>query len=161
MHCASSFEIGLFGSLYFAGYLISSAIMPFFADRYGRKTLIIGGCSIQAACFLLMVLFPNLSLYFVMNFILGTTVTARGMVAYAHMMEWVRGKEGLITGLLFGYDGLVIVICPPILLYITKNTQVFLYIALAMNLLVVILFALVYFPESANYLLDQGRCDEL
>ena len=44
MHCASSLDIGIFGSLFFAGYLVSCAIFPPMADKYGRKIFVIGVC---------------------------------------------------------------------------------------------------------------------
>jgi len=46
LHCASSFEIGLFGTLYFAGYLVSCAIFPPLSDKFGRKIFTIGVCFI-------------------------------------------------------------------------------------------------------------------
>ena len=122
IHCASSFEVGLFGSLYFAGFLLSSALIPPFADKYGRKFFVIIVCVVQTIGFGLMILIPNLTLYYVLNFILGASVTCKAMVAYTHLMEWIPGKEGHISGLIFGFDGLMFVICPPILVYITRNT---------------------------------------
>jgi len=79
------------------------------------------------------------------------------MIAYTHMMEWVHGYESLISGLLFFYDGFMFVLCPIMLVYVTKNTIVFLYIALIINALALVAFLLFYFPESPVFLLDSGR----
>lgn len=82
------------------------------------------------------------------------------MIAYTHLMEWSHGYESLISGVLFAYDGAFFIICPLILLLITYNTQIFVWIALALNLIAIILFAFVYFPESPVFLLDSGRFEE-
>ena len=74
LHCSTSFEIGLFGSLYFAGYLTACAIFPPLADKYGRKIFIILVCVFQTLCLGLMILIPNTTLYYVLNFALGTQV---------------------------------------------------------------------------------------
>jgi len=41
LHCGSSFEIGIFGSLFFLGYLSSCLVFPPLADQYGRKLFVI------------------------------------------------------------------------------------------------------------------------
>lgn len=122
MHCSSSLEIGLFGTLFFAGYLVSCAVFPPMADKYGRKIFTIAVCVIQTICFALMIFVPNLLLYYVMNTILGASVPLKGMIAYTHMMEWVHGKEPLVSGILFCYDAFIFVLSPLVLLYLTVNT---------------------------------------
>ena len=44
LFCASSFEIGLFGSCFFLGYLSSCLVFPPLADMYGRKKFVIAVC---------------------------------------------------------------------------------------------------------------------
>ena len=82
------------------------------------------------------------------------------MIAYTHLMEWITGYESTFSGLLFFYDGLMFIICPLILVYVTKNAMVFIYIALAINVIALILFFVKYFPESPVFLLDAGRFKE-
>lgn len=41
LFCASSFEIGFFGSCFFLGYISSCLVFPPLADKYGRKRFII------------------------------------------------------------------------------------------------------------------------
>ena len=44
LYCASSMEIGLFGSCFFFGYLCSCLIFPPLADMFGRKKFVIAVC---------------------------------------------------------------------------------------------------------------------
>ena len=73
MHCSSSFEIGLFGSLFFAGYLLSCAIFPPLSDKFGRKIFTVGVCFVQAIAFALMIFMPNTFVYYLMNAVIGAT----------------------------------------------------------------------------------------
>ena len=78
----------------------------------------------------------------------------KSMIAYTHLMEWIPGKESLISGVLFCFDGTLFLICPLVLLYVTNDTQIFVWIGLIINVVSIIILALVYFPESPIYLLD-------
>ena len=69
-----------------------------------------------------MILIPNQTIFWISNFVMGFTVTLKCIIAYTHLLEWVPGYESMITGVLFGYDGAVALVCPLILLYITKDT---------------------------------------
>jgi hypothetical protein len=82
------------------------------------------------------------------------------MIAYTHLMEWSHGYESLVSGILFAFDGAIFIYSPIILLAITYNTQVFLWIAFVLNVIAVILFAFFYFPESPVFLLDQGKFED-
>ena len=157
MHCSPNFEKGLFGTLFFAGFLVSCAIFPLMAERYGRKIFVIIVTLLQAICYTLMLTFPNINLYLAMNFAIGLSAPLKGMIAYTHLMEWIPGKERLSTKLFFVYDGLISVICPLLLLYFTKNSINFIRIGLAINIIAMDFFCFVFFPESPIYLLETGK----
>lgn len=40
MYCASSFEIGFFGSCFFVGMMVASLVFPPLADIYGKKIIV-------------------------------------------------------------------------------------------------------------------------
>jgi len=44
LECGMKFEIGLFGSMFFLGYISSCLIFPPLADAYGRKRFAVGVC---------------------------------------------------------------------------------------------------------------------
>jgi MFS family permease len=44
LECGAKWEIGLFGSMFFLGYISSCLIFPPLADAYGRKKFAVGVC---------------------------------------------------------------------------------------------------------------------
>lgn len=89
-----------------------------------------------------------------MNILLGVSAPLKSMIAYTHMMEWVHGYESLISGILFTLDGFIFVLCPIMLLYISIDTNMFVWVGLGINVVALIVFAIFYFPESPVFLLD-------
>lgn len=95
-----------------------------------------------------------------MTTLLGASCPLKAMIAYTHLMEWIPGKEPLVSGLLFCYDGFLFVLCPLLLVYVSNNTIIFLWIGLIINVISIVVFAIFYFPESPVYLLDQNKFGE-
>ena len=81
------------------------------------------------------------------------------MIAYSHMMEFLPGRISTWSGYLFFTEGLIFVISPLILIYLTKDTNVFFYIPIAINVIAIAIFSIIYIPESIKYLLDKGNFD--
>jgi hypothetical protein len=55
-------------------------------------------------------------------------------------MEYMGRRSTTVTNLLFGIDSLVFIISPMILMFVTKNTDAFMYLGIEMCLVVIILF---------------------
>ena len=79
------------------------------------------------------------------------------MIAYTHLMEFLPGRVSTVSGFVFFLDGMVLVISPLILQYVSKNTDILLYIPFGINILALLVFSVVYIPESTKYLLEKGR----
>lgn len=92
-----------------------------------------------------------------MIFLLGYTHPPKSMVAYTHLMEFLPGRECKVSGILLFIDGLVMVVSPLILLYITKDLNNFLWIAFSLNMIALLLFILLRIPESLKFLLQKKR----
>ena len=60
LHCYDSYAIGMFGTLFFGGYLLSCAVFPPLADKYGRKIFIIISSVSQALALAVLLIYPNL-----------------------------------------------------------------------------------------------------
>jgi uncharacterized membrane protein len=103
-----------------------------------------------------MIVIPNQTLYYLMMFVIGFIKPMKTDIAFTHMMEFIPGKESLVSGLLFCIEGLVYILSPLILLFLTKDAMVFLYICLAINIISMVVFTRVYFPESVKYSLVKG-----
>lgn len=79
------------------------------------------------------------------------------MVGYTHLVEFLPGKASLYTGILFFLDGMVAVVTPLIIMFGIKNMNIFIYIPLGVCLFVLMIFGLLYVPESIKYTLENGK----
>jgi MFS family permease len=160
LYCGSSFEIGLFGSLFFLGYLCSCLVFPPMADIYGRKIFVIIVCIEQCICFLALLFIPNTYVFYIAIFIFGSSVPLKGMIAYTHLMEFLPEYVTLASGVLFFIDGMILVVSPLVLMYFTINTNIFLWAGVFQNVVGIAGFALLYIPESTKFLLEKERFKE-
>jgi YNFM family putative membrane transporter len=153
LHCVESYQLGFFGSLYFLGFLISCLIFPPLSDRFGRKNMFLIGAVGQAFAIAMMILYKDIHVQLTMIFLLGYTYPPKSMVAYSHLMEMIPTRECKVSGMMMFIDGMVLVISPVILLYVTKDLDHFMLIALGLNALAVFLFIALRIPESPKFLL--------
>lgn len=79
----------------------------------------------------------------------------KAMISYSHMVELVPGKESRLTGYMFFFNEAVLIISPLILLYLSKNTYIFLSISFGLNILITIICMTFYIPESIRFLLNK------
>ena len=121
------------------------------ADIYGRKIFVIIGCIVQGLCFLVLLLIPR------PIFIFGTSIPLTNMMAYTHLMEFLPGRGTEFSGYLFFTEGMLLVISPLILIFVTVNTDIFLWVGLIQNAIGIALFMVMYVPESTIFLLEKER----
>lgn len=159
LHCEPNILVGLFGMIYFAGYLISCAIIVPMADKNGRKIFLTIGCIIQALVFLSMILFENIYVYLLGNFLIGFTVPMKNIIGLSHLLEHLPGKESIVSGILFCWEGSIFVFSPAILLFITIDTKVFIYAAFVIAAVCSIILSVQYLPETLSYSLDKDNYD--
>ena len=160
LYCSSSFEIGLFGSLFFFGYLSSCLVFPPMADIYGRKIFVIIVCILQGLCFLVLLFVPDKIVYYATIFVFGVSIPLKNMMAYTHLMEFLPGKVTEYSGYLFFTEGMILVISPLILIFLTVNTNIFLWIGVIQNLIAIALFIFMYVPESTIFLLEKEKFEQ-
>lgn len=152
--CASSFEIGFFGSCFFIGYISSCLVFPPLADKFGRKKFIIAVQIEQALCYLIYLFVPNMYAYYATIFVFGSSVPLKNMIAYTHLMEFLPGRVGSMSGFMIFLDGMILVVSPMILMFVTNNTAIFLWIGLFMNVFGLSAFIFMYIPESIKFQLE-------
>ena len=160
LYCGTSFEIGLFGSFFFFGYLCSCLVFPPLADIYGRKVFVIAVCIEQGLCFLALLFVPNIYVFYIAIFIFGTSVPLKNMIAYTHIMEFLPGRVTQASGVLFFLDGMILVASPLAVMYITTNTDIFLWFGVIQNIVGLAGFIVMYIPESTIFLLEKERFKE-
>jgi uncharacterized membrane protein YesL len=124
------------------------------AEKNGRKLFLILGNVIQAIAFLTMILIENTYVYLIAMFVIGFTVPMKNIIGVSHLLELIPGKESLVSGILFCWEGACFIYCPAILLFVTIDTKVFLYMAFGISAFCSLTFAVFYFPESISYSLD-------
>lgn len=152
LECSDTYVIGLFGSLEFFGQLISCFVYPPLADYFGRRAFTFIGLGMQTIVFVGLIAFKNFQLFYLLIFILGNAVIIRYLIVYAHLMEFVASKQTLITGVFLFMDGLVYIYSPVILIYFTKRTYYFIYLALGLSLAAVFFLAFIFhMPESLKF----------
>jgi MFS family permease len=157
LFCATTFEIGFFGSCFFLGYISSCLVFPPLADKHGRKIFIIAVQIEQGLCYLALIFLQNSFNYYVCIFIIGSSVPLKNMIAYTHLMEFLPGRVGAMSGFMIFLDGMILVVSPLILQYVSNNTDLFLWAALLMNVLGLAGFVFMYIPESIKFQLETGK----
>jgi MFS family permease len=127
------------------------------ADIYGRKIFVIIVCIVQGLCFLVLLLIQNPMVFYGTIFIFGTSIPLKNMMAYTHLMEFLPGRVTEYSGYLFFTEGMLLVISPLILIFVTVNTDIFLWVGLIQNAIGIALFMVMYVPESTIFLLEKER----
>ncbi|CDW77336.1 organic cation [Stylonychia lemnae] len=152
LECSETYVIGLFGTLEFLGQLFACFVYPPLADYCGRRIFTFIGLGMQTVVFVGLVAFKNFELFYLLIFILGNAVIIRYLIVYAHLMEFVATKQNLITGIFLFMDGLVYIYSPVIIVYFTRKTQYFVYMALGLSIGAVVLLAFIFhMPESLKF----------
>lgn len=88
---------------------------------------------------------------------MGTSVPLKNMIAYTHIMEFLPGRVTEISGYMFFIEGMILVISPLMLQFLTNNTNMFLYLGLLYNLIGLGAFAVMRIPESVIFLLEKKQ----
>lgn len=101
LHCVSSFDIGLFGSLYFFGILFGSIAFPSRADSIGRKPFIHASAIIESISFFVLLLSKSLYFHYPAIFTIGVSAAMKAMISIPHFMEFLTGKESFYGGVVF------------------------------------------------------------
>lgn len=79
------------------------------------------------------------------------------MIAYTHLMEFLPGRTTQYSGMLLFADNFVPVVSTLVLMYVTKYPQVFVYVPLGINILAIVVFMVIYIPESTKFLMEKGQ----
>ena len=86
---ADSYQIGLLGSMYFAGWTVSCIFVPRLSDIYGRKIPSLASAIFSIPVYLGLILSRSLTLSIVLFFFLGLTCTGKASTAYVYLLEFI------------------------------------------------------------------------
>jgi MFS family permease len=90
LECKSDYMIGLFGSLYFLGFVLGAIFLNRLADIYGRRYIAIGAVILSMLTGLVCLVSNSLWIAYMMVFIHGISQAVRTSVCYLYMMELVK-----------------------------------------------------------------------
>jgi len=139
------------------GQLFAMLIFPVLADKYGRRKFTYLGIYLSIFAYLLMVMYPRIPTVYFGIFIAGIIFNNKNFISYTHLVEFMGKRASLVTGILFCYDSCVFIFSPIVALYLTKNTNVFLYIGILMSVLSGLLIHCFYFPESMKFNISKKK----
>ncbi|CDW78985.1 solute carrier family member 5 [Stylonychia lemnae] len=162
MHCSEGYLIGLFGSMEFFGTSIAALIFPPLADTYGRKYFSYVSMWLTVLVMLILLIFRNNHIYYVALTLNGVCIGLKQFIFYTHIMEFMGHKTSFVSGLFFFVDGAVFTVSPLILYFITRNTQIFVYIGLTLSVVTIFIsHTYLKIPESIKFNLIKNNYQEL
>ena len=155
--CVSNTNIGLLGSMYFAGWSCSLLFVPLLSDKFGRKRIFIAAVAATVLCMVGTMLSHSLVLTDVLIFLVGVLSSGRIMVGYVYGSEFCPPKWQIVFGSVYHLmDGALLL---PIAIYydfISKHYRWLPIIGITWGLICIVGVGL-FGPESPLWELKMGN----
>jgi putative MFS transporter len=124
LQCAPKKQFGLFGSLFFAGLVLGSLILPRLSDIYGRRKIALIGNYMHMIPATIFLVSHNLKVSFLMIFIMGIAMGGRVFVGWVWMSENMRIKDASrATATMFTVDAMCIFVAAVYFYWISKDWE--------------------------------------
>ena len=142
MECASKDQFGLFGSMYFLGFMLSALTSVRIADRIGRKRVAFASNLLHSAFVFLMLLSKSYKMGLIANFFIGYARGGQLLSGFAWMSDSMRVPDvAKMTAVLFGVDSLAIFWASIYFRFISKNWKIIYVIPFLLHIVLnIILF---------------------
>ena len=157
--CRKNVLIGLFGSLFFAGFMLGALCITPLADKFGRKTIVLISHVGSISGFVVMGVWHNLYARYVGVFIVGLWCSPRGGNSFILMHESVPEKyQPWVFSALSANEAVTLIWGTVYFYYISKDWQYWIYFTIGYS--IVCLFVSFFVFESTKYYLSHGRYDD-
>mmetsp|Transcript_15978 Transcript_15978/g.24777 ORF Transcript_15978/g.24777 Transcript_15978/m.24777 type:complete len:263 (-) Transcript_15978:889-1677(-) len=158
--CEPKWKIGLIGSVFYAGVMLTIIPLPWLSDVYGRKYVVTLAYIVYILAVIGLMTSTELIWLYVFLFICGTTFGARVIAATNYILEfhWEKIKE-LIIFLRMLSGSIIIIIITFLFQFVTKSWLV-LCLTFVILCLIGVTYVLIFVPESPLFLFGKRRFDE-
>ncbi len=153
--------LGVSSAIGLAGYLVGSVLVGFAADRWGRKTVMMGSLILYSAFSASRALSPRIEAFAVLNFFTWLFVGMESCVVPPYLAElWPSRLRGRFNGLMMGFFAFGIALSPVWALVFLPSVGWRWTLALTAPFAVLIGAMRTLLPESPRWLMSQGRAAE-
>jgi len=152
--CTSNFKLGLFGSLYFVGFVVGAITLLRLGDIYGRRPVLLFTSSSYLLLYILLFFANDLNLIYCLIVVGGWLAIARGALFYIYMLEMVpAGNRKKYHTLLMSTEAIIGMMTAG-LFFLISNAKVsfiimFVFTAFHINFVI-------RAPESPKFLHSKG-----
>ena len=152
LDCAPGSQIGLIGSSFFAGWMITLLFIPRISDLYGRQRLLQIGAALQTLTYFLLTCTESFGVLIGAVTLLGMISTIRVQLVYRYCYELVPKTTwgAVVPVVLFGSTFCSLLIILYLSLY-SNDWNSLLYVFIATS--VIVLIGSIFFPESPQFLI--------
>ena len=155
------FALGITSAIGLSGYLVGSVLVGFAADRWGRKTVMMGSLILYSAFSASRALAPEIEVFAALNFFTWLFVGMESCVVPPYLAElWPSRLRGRFNGLMMGFFAFGIALSPVWALVFLPSVGWRWTLALTAPFALLIGAMRTLLPESPRWLLSKGRAAE-
>ena len=157
--CGNEWMISMANTVWMFGFFLAAATSGAIADRFGRKTVMVGSGVLGGGAHLLASLAPPFTVFATGRFMAAMSVIAGYTGTTILSMELLRKNQRELTGVVLVFVGVISNTCFGAMAMVVRNHQHIQAIISAFYMLGAVA-NFCYMPESPRWLASQHRLDE-